>query len=379
MSGANWVKGITDRFDQKYYDRVSENGEFPDDFWNALGESGKFGLLVSRKNGGSEVEFTEFIQNILDMSNKAGTLTYYFVAQNLSAKLFDDYGTGKIKSLIPEVIAGKSKVNLALTEKESGADALSIKARGLRQEDGSYVIKGDKYCVTNGKGADYLMVAVRTSEDSSKKSTGLTTFVITEKQPEKTEFTQLGKMGLGFLPLYSVKFNGVVVSEDSILGQIDRAWSYLSRTFAADRLALGAMFIGMGRMALNSAVEYARNRSLFGRKIGSNQGLQFPLARAYVNLSASESYLLRASRMMDEEELDSHRDMPMGVYLHSVTSAAEAIDAAMQTMGSTGYLSGFVEKLYRDIRYYRMGPISEQLALVNIAERTLHLPGYGEQ
>lgn len=378
MSEKNWVLEFTSEFDEDYYDHVSNMNEFPEQYWKALGKLKKFGLLVSRKNGGSETGFGEFIQNTLDLSEKVGTLAYYFVAQNLSAKLFDDFGTEKLRSLIPEVITGKSKVNLALTEEQSGADALAIKASAVMGKDGRYEIRGDKYCVTNGKGADYLMVAARTSENPEKKSRGLTTFVITEKQPSKTSFVRLEKMGLGFLPLYNVSFNGVRVDKDSVLGEIDRAWSFLSRTFAADRLALGAMFIGMGRMALSSASSYARERKVFGRKIGTNQGIQFPLAEAYVDLEASEAYLLRASELLEKGELDNHRDMPMGVYYHSVNAASRAIDASIQTLGASGYLSGYVEKLYRDIRYYRMGPISDQLALVNIAERTLHLPGPGE-
>ncbi|AKA48240.1 hypothetical protein IX51_02980 [uncultured archaeon] len=374
----DWVSKFTSKYDEIYYDHVSEKNEFPEDFFSALGADNRFGLLVSNKNGGSEISFSEFVQNILDMSRRAGTLTYYFVAQNLSAKLFDDHGTEKLRSLLPEVMAGKAKVNLALTEEQSGADALSINTEAVQTGDGNYSITGDKYCVTNGKGADYLMVAARTSPPSDKKSHGLTTFVITEKQPAKTSFVSLGKMGLNFLPLYSVSFNGVKVSRDAVLGEIDRAWSFLSRTFAADRLALGAMFVGMGRMALDRAAEYAREREVFGRKIGSNQGIQFPLARAFIELSASEAYILRGSEMMDNGEIDRNRDIPMGAYYHSVNAASMAIDAALQTLGASGYLSGFVEKLYRDIRYYRMGPISEQLALVSIAERTLNMPGAKE-
>lgn len=375
MPEEDWVSGFTSKFDEDYYDYVYERKEFPEEFWRALGEKKRFGLLVSRKNGGSEISFSEFVRDTLEMSKKSGTLTYYFVAQNLSAKLFDDFGTEKLRSLIPKIISGEAKVNLALTEEQSGADALSISTRAVPVEGGKYEITGDKYCVTNGKDADYLMVAARTTEQSEKKSHGLTTFVITEKQREKTSYEKLEKMGLNFLPLYSMSFNGIRVDKDSILGEIDRAWSFLSRTFAADRLALGAMFIGMGKMALDRASEYARERAVFDKKIGANQGIQFPLANAYIELSASEAYLLRGAEMLDNNELENHRDIPMGVYYHSVNAASCAIDAALQTLGASGYLSGFVEKLYRDIRYYRMGPISEQLALVNIAERTLHLPG----
>lgn len=378
LSEEDWVIRFTSEFDEDYYDHISERNEFPDQYWRALGKQKKFGLLVSEKNGGSDTGFTEFIQDTLDLSGRVGTLAYYFVAQNLSAKLFDDFGTERLRSLIPKVISGEAKVNLALTEEHSGADALSIKTKAVLGKDGKYEITGDKYCVTNGKGADYLMVAARTSEKEGKKSHGLTTFVMTEKQPNRTSFVKLGKMGLGFLPLYNVSFNGVRVGSDSVLGEIDGAWAFLSRTFAADRLALGAMFIGMGRMALNEASAYAREREVFGRKIGSNQGIQFPLARSYIDLEASEAYLKSAAAMLEDGKLGSHRDMPMGVYYHSVNAASGAIDASLQTLGASGYLSCFTEKLYRDIRYYRMGPISDQLALVNIAERTLHLPGAKE-
>ena len=152
MSEENWVIKLTSEFNEDYYDHVSERNEFPEQYWNALGEKNKFGLLVSRRNGGSEIGFTEFIQNTLDVSSRAGTLAYYFVAQNLSAKLFDDFGTEKLRALIPKVISGESKVNLALTEEQSGADAQSIRTKAVLGKDGKYAVTGDKYCVTNGNG-----------------------------------------------------------------------------------------------------------------------------------------------------------------------------------------------------------------------------------
>ena len=378
MYGKDWLGEFTSEFDEDYYTDVSEKEEFPEKFWQSLGERSKFGLLVSKKNGGSGISFTEFVKNILDMSSKVGTLTYYFVAQNLSAKLFDDYGTQKLKSFLPEVMTGKSKVNLALAEEQSGADALSIRTRATPAENGDYEISGEKYCVTNGKNADYLMVAARTSDSGEKKSHGLTVFVITRKQPDRIKFKELKKMGLNFLPLYSISFDRIIIDRESILGEPDRAWSMLSKTFAADRLALSAMFIGMGNMALSRALDYARKRVVFGREIGANQGIQFPLSKAYVELSASRAYLEHGARMVDGGVIESNRDLPMGVYYHAVRASSSAIDASLQTLGASGYLSGMVEKLFRDIRYYRMGPISEQLALVSIAEKTLGLPGVRE-
>ena len=361
---------IANNLGKEYFNFICNDRHFPDDLWNSLGRQKLFGLLVSKENGGDGIDLSDFVELVLEFSKQFGTFGYLLIAQNLSAKMLSDFGNEKLKAFLPDLISGRIKINLALTELESGSDAFSINTKASRQGD-NFIISGKKHYVTNAKNADLLMVVARTSQPHEKKSLGLTTFVTKKEQYLPSDFVNLEKMGLDFLPIYSLQVNAVNVPSDMILGELDGAWQMLSNTFVLDRILLAAMFIGMAEMALSIAVLYAKERRVFGKIISSHQGIQFPIAQSYSFLQAAKSHVRSVSKIWDNGLIKTSRDMPWTAYYTSIRSAYDAIDCSLQTLGAAGYVSSTVEKLFRDIRYYRIGPISEQIALANIAEKTL--------
>jgi acyl-CoA dehydrogenase len=370
MKNLQQLSEIADNLGKEYFDSVCNKKQFPDDLWNSLGRQKLFGLLVSKENGGDGIELSDFVELVLEFSKQFGTFAYLFIAQNLSAKMFSDFGNEKLRAFLPDLISGRIRINLALTELESGSDAFSIKTKASR-EGGNFIIAGKKHYVTNARNADLLMVVARTSHHQEKQSSGLTTFVTKKEQYEPSDFMNLEKMGLDFLPIYSLQVNAVNVPGNMILGELDEAWKMLSNTFVLDRILLAAMFIGMGEMALGIAVQYAKERKVFGKVISSHQGIQFPIAESYSFLQAAKSHVRSVSKIWDDGLIKANRDAPWTAYYTSIKSAYDAIDCSLQTLGASGYVSSTVEKLFRDIRYYRIGPISEQIALSNIAEKTL--------
>lgn len=361
---------IANNLGKEYFNFICNNRRFPDNLWNSLGRQKLFGLLVSKENGGDGIDLSDFVDLVLKFSKQFGTFGYLLIAQNLSAKMFSDFGNEKLKAFLPDLISGRIRINLALTELESGSDAFSIKTKASRQGD-NFIISGRKQYVTNAKNADLLMVVARTSQPHEKKSSGLTTFVTKKEQYLPSDFVNLEKMGLDFLPIYSLQVNAINVPSDMILGELDEAWQMLSNTFVLDRILLAAMFIGMAEMALSIAVQYAKERLVFGKIISSHQGIQFPIAQSYSFLQAAKSHVRSVSKIWDNGQIKASRDAPWTAYYTSIKSAYDAIDCSLQTLGAAGYVSSTVEKLFRDIRYYRIGPISEQIALSNIAEKTL--------
>lgn len=370
MKNLQYLGEIADNLGKEYFNSVCNSRQFPEDLWNSLGRQKLFGLLVSKGNGGDGIELSDFVELVLEFSKQFGTFGYLFIAQNLSAKMFSDFGNEKLRAFLPDLISGRTRINLALTELESGSDAFSIKTKASREGD-NFIISGKKHYVTNARNADLLMLVARTSFHQEKQSSGLTTFVTTKEQYEPSDFINLEKMGLDFLPTYSLQVNAVNVPRDMILGEVDEAWKMLSNTFVLDRILLAAMFIGMGEMALGIAVQYAQERKVFGKVISSHQGIQFPIAESYSFLQAAKSHVRSVSKIWDDGLIKSNRDAPWTAYYTSIKAAYDAIDCSLQTLGASGYVSSTVEKLFRDIRYYRIGPISEQIALSNIAEKTL--------
>ncbi|BBD72041.1 hypothetical protein HS1genome_0430 [Sulfodiicoccus acidiphilus] len=180
-------------------------------------------------------------------------------------------------------------------------------------------------------------------------------------------------MGLDFLTLNNVELNGVEVEKTETVGEIGNAWRSLIGAFNVDRLALAGMLVGSGRRALWLAVQHAKERRTFGRVLGSNQAIQFPLARAHVKLDAAEALVFRSLNEGDPGSIEFGLAAIESLY-QSVEASSEAVDVALQTLGGQGYVEGPIEMLYRDVRYYKLGPISEEMSLSAIAERTLGLP-----
>jgi acyl-CoA dehydrogenase len=368
------ISKVSSRFDQSYWRAVCKEKRFPEEYWNSLAEAGLFGFLIESKFGGLEKGLVDFCLAIQETSERfAGLGAYLFLSGALVSKIISTGGSDEQKkSLLPKLAKGRLKISIALSEESSGLDASAIQTRASKDPDGQYSITGSKAFVNNFDRADYLIVFARTSEKSEKKSLGTSMFLVPlEKEREKIRAQKLSKLGYDFVNNFNIELKEIGSSQ--LLGKLGDAWHSVVPIFNMDRVATSASLVGTGKLALGNAAEWAKKRNVFGKLIGSNQGIQFPLADAYAQLEAAEIMALKAASLCD-------RDKPFSneanfALLASSGAASLATDRAFQTFGGHGYYDDYdVERYWRDVRVHRVHPISEEMILASIAERSLGLP-----
>jgi acyl-CoA dehydrogenase len=264
-------------------------------------------------------------------------------------------------------------VSIALSEETSGIDALSIETTAVGSSD-HFVVNGSKMFVTNADSADFILLFARTKpvKKDGRKAYGISMFLV-DARNAAIRRAKLEKLGMDFNTLYSLKIKDLRVDAECLIGGLNDAWHSIKEIFLMDRILTSVSLAGTGRLALNLAAEHAKNRRVFGKPVGSNQGIQFPLADAIAQLLAAEAIALKAASQADAKRRFAD-DSNMAL-LESITAASSATDRAMQAFGGHGYLKNYdVERHWRDVRAFRSHPISEELLLASIAERSLGLP-----
>ena len=367
---------VSSRFDPSYWRAIYRENRFPDEYWEALSSSGLFGMLIEKRWGGLEKTPLDLALAVEETAERyAGLASYLYLSGSLVSTIFSRNGTEKQKSdVLPKIARGQVKISIALTEESSGFDSSAIQTVAKRDPNGGYAISGTKNFVNNVDKADYLVLFARTTplNESQKKSLGVTMFLVNAKSKE-IKPRKLDKIGWNFINNFSIQINDLVVPEESVIGEKDRAWYNVVESFNLDRIMTSASLVGTGRLALNQAVEYANKRVVFGKLIGSNQGLQFPMADAVAQLLTAEAMTMKsASLATSGAGFVNEANYSLQT---SETAATSATERAMQALGGHGYYKDYdVERYWIDVRAHKVHPISEELLLASIAERSLGLP-----
>ncbi len=375
-SSKELISEVSSKLDQKYWRKVCQEKRFPSEYWDLLASSGLFGLLIGKKWGGMEKGIVDFSLAVQETSERfAGLGSYIFLSGALISRMISANGTEEQKEeFLPKLAEGKLKISIALSEEESGQNASAIKTTAIKSKD-RYLITGTKAFVNNYDHADFLIVFAKTSlhEKSEKRSQGITMFLVPAKNNQQIRAQKLEKLGFYFVNNFNLELNEVEVDSSSMLGILGEAWHGVVQIFNMDRVATSASLVGTGKLAIRMASEWAKRREVFGKLIGTNQGIQLPLADAFAQLEAAENMTLKAASLCDKGKPFSNE--ASYALLASSTAAAAATDRALQTLGGHGYYEEYdVERYWRDVRVHRLHPISEELVLSLIAERSLGLP-----
>lgn len=333
-----------------------------------------FGILVGKEWGGMEkglVELTMATQETAE--HFAGLGSYLCLSGALTPTIFTANATDEMKRrVLPSLVSGSKRVSIALTEEETGLDALSVKTAAKKVSD-HFKIDGSKMFVTNADTADYLLVFARTKQpEQGKRGRGITMFLVDAKsQGIKAE--KLEKLGMDFNTLWSLEISGLRAEMDDVVGQMDDAWRPMKEVFEKDRVLTSASLVGTGKLALSLASAYCGKRKVFNRAIGSNQGVQFPLADAWAQLMAAETFAIKAASALQNGK-GSGTEASIAL-LGAQSAASTATDRALQAFGGHGYLvRNDVERFWRDVRGNRFHPISEEILLSIVAQKALGLP-----
>jgi acyl-CoA dehydrogenase len=284
------------------------------------------------------------------------------------------FGTEEQKRrMLPPLIAGKDKACFAVTEPDAGLDTTAIKVRADRRGD-HYVLSGQKIWISTAQVANKILILARTTpiDQVTRKTQGLSLFY-TDLDRSHVAVRVIEKMGRHAVDSNEMFFDGMVIPAADLIGAEGEGFRCILHGMNPERILIAAEAVGIGRAALHRAAGYARERVVFGRPIGQNQGVQFPIAKAYAAMRAAELMVREATRKY-EAGLDCGAEANMAKML-AADASWEAANACVQTHGGFGFAEEYdVERKFRETRLYQVAPISTNLILSFVAEHVLGLP-----
>jgi acyl-CoA dehydrogenase len=370
------VRAVCAGFPDEYWAEADATHTFPWAFYAAMAAGGWIGIAIPADYGGGGAGITE-ASIVLEEVAASGACMNGASAIHLSIFGMHPvvrHGSEDLKRrYLPGVASGELHVAFGVTEPEAGLDTTAIRTRAIRDGDG-YRITGRKVWTSKALESDRVLLLTRTTpaEQCARRTDGLTLFVARLKDPA-VEIRPIPKVGRNAVASCEVTYDGLYVDAADRVGEEGNGFGYLLDGLNAERVLIAAEALGIGKAALRRAVDYAKRRVVFGRPIGANQGISFPLAEAHARLSAAELAVRTAAWRIDSN-LPSGEQANLAKFLAADAGYAAA-DAAVQTHGGFGYASEFhVERYWREARLMRIAPVPQEMVLNYLAEHVLGLP-----
>ena len=363
-------------FDADYWRRTDETGEFPEAFVAAMAKGGWLGTAMPAELGGAGLGLTEAA---LVMQAVAQSGAGFSGASAMHLNIFGPmpivrFGAEELRNrAIPRLISGEDKICIGITEPDSGLDTTSLTTRATRTNDG-YVISGRKVWTTMAQRANKMLIIARTTpRDQVRKATEGLSLFYTDFDRSRISATVIPKMGRKAVESNSVFIDNLEVPAADLIGEEGRGFYYLLEGLNPERVLFAAEAVGLGRAALARATNYAKERVVFGRPIGQNQGVAHPLARSWAELEAANLLAFKAAALFDAGR-ECGAEANAAKYLGG-EAGFRACEAAVLTHGGMGYAKEFdVERYFREAMIARIAPISREMVMNYIAERVLGLP-----
>ena len=363
-------------FGDDYWLERDNSGEFPREFHRAMADGGWLGITMPEEYGGSGLGVTEAMTMMNEVAAGGGG---FAAASTIHINLFGPHpivvhGTPEQKARwVPRLVAGEDQVCFGFTEPDAGLNTTRIKTFA-EKVPGGYVVHGQKVWTSTAQVANKIMLLTRTTkyEDCARPTDGITIFY-TDLDRSKVDVHLIPKMGRKAVDSNAIFIDGLFIPDEDRIGEEGRGFGYILHSLNPERILIGAEAIGIGRDALRRATAYAKDRVVFDRAIGMNQGIQHPLAEKWMYLESAWLMVEKAARLYDS-------GLPCGAEANAAKflAARACHDAAWQavaTHGGFGYAKEYhVERLYRESALTRLAPITEQLILCFIAEKVLGLP-----
>ncbi|NRQ39530.1 acyl-CoA/acyl-ACP dehydrogenase [Nonomuraea sp. NN258] len=377
-------RGIGDicaRYDLGYWQRCESEKRWPEEVWAELAKGGWLGLAVPEEYGGGGqglLELAVATETLAASGAAGGSAFTYVLTPGFGALTLARHGTAEQRAeLLPRLATGEVETCFALTEPDAGSNSLAITTSARRDGD-SFVIKGQKIWITGVQRATWMLLVTRTvpAAEAKPRTHGLTVFLV--NVPDAVAAGQLSyqaipKLGANTTPSNMVFIDDLRVPASSVVGEVDQGALVLWDILNPERILLAASALGGAEVGLRVAVEYARQREVFGRPIGANQSIAFPLAQVKAKIELARLMLYKAAWSFD-------RRLPCGTEaniakLTASQAAWEAADAAFQTHGGMAYSLEYpVARLLTDARIGKVAPVTEELLLNYLATQVLGLP-----
>nr|WP_321329945.1 acyl-CoA dehydrogenase family protein [Alcaligenes faecalis] len=370
------IESVCQQFDDEYWLARDQDGVYPHDFHKALADGGWLGIAMPEQYGGAGLGMMEAA---LMMHTISRTGAGFSGASAVHMNIFGlnpvvVFGNDEQRArFLPPLIQGKDKACFGVTEPNSGLDTSKLETRAVLQGD-HYQVHGRKIWISTAQVANKILLLARTTalSEVKKPTDGLSLFY-TDLDRSTIEVRHIDKMGRHAVDSNMLFIDGLRIPVEDRIGEEGKGFSYLLHGLNPERILIASEAIGLGRAALEKATIYAKERHVFGRPIGQNQGIQHPLAQAWMQLEAADLVTLKAAALYDAGK-------PCGEYANAAKYlAAEAgfqsCQTAIQTLGGMGYAKEYhVERYLRESFIPRLAPVSPQLIMCYIAEKVLGLP-----
>ncbi|MCX0274687.1 acyl-CoA/acyl-ACP dehydrogenase [Nocardia zapadnayensis] len=370
------VAELARKFDDQYWMEKDREHEFPTEFYRAIADGGWLGLCIPEEYGGHGLGITEASILAEQVSRSGGGMN---AATAIHMSIFGMqpvivHGSEELKQrTLPRVARGDLHVCFGVTEPGAGLDTSRITTFARRDGD-HYVVNGRKVWISKALESEKILLLTRTRkyEDVEKKTSGMTLF-LTDIDRDHIDIRPIPKMGRNAVSSNELFIDDLRIPVEDRVGEEGRGFEYLLDGLNPERMLIAAEALGLGRVALDRAVRYANEREVFGRPIGKNQGIQFPLADSLARLDAAELVLRKATWLYDQGK-SCGREANTAKYL-CAEAGFEAADRAMQTHGGMGYSEEYhISRYFRESRVMRIAPISQEMILNYLGSHVLGMP-----
>jgi acyl-CoA dehydrogenase len=370
------VAEITRKFDDQYWLECDRDHVFPTEFYNVLATGGWLGITTPEEYGGHGFGITEASILLEEVAKSGGGMN---AASAIHLSIFGmqpviKHGSEELKRrTLPRVVDGSLHVCFGVTEPGAGLDTTRITTFARREGD-TYRINGRKVWISKAQESEKVLLLTRTQkiDEVAKKTDGMTLF-LTDLDRSKIDIRAIPKMGRNAVTSNELFIDDLVVPVEDRVGEEGKGFTYILDGLNPERMLIAAEALGLGRVALDRAVRYGNEREVFGRPIGMNQGLQFPLADSLAHLDAAELVLRKATWLYDRG-LPCGREANTAKYL-CAEAGFQAADRALQTHGGMGYSEEYhVARYFREARLLKIAPLSQEMVLNYLGSHVLGLP-----
>ena len=370
------VKRVCDGFPNAYWMKLDREDAYPQDFVSALTEAGYLGALIPEEFGGAGLPLSAAVA-ILETIHAEGCNAAACHAQMYTMGTVLKHGNADQKArYLPGIASGKLRLQaFGVTEPTTGSDTTQLKTRAEKKGNDRYIVNGQKVWTSRAMQSDLMLLLARTTpaDKVKKRSDGLSVFLV-DLREAKGRGIELKKIDCMLNHnTCEVFIDNLEVPAENLIGEEGKGFKYIVDSMNAERILIAAECLGDARFFIKKASEYAKERVVFGRAIGQNQGVQFPIARAYADLIAAELVVAKAAALFDAGR-DCGPEANMGKML-AADAAWKAAEACMQTFGGFAYAREYgIERKWRETRLYQTAPISTNMVLAYVAQHVLGMP-----
>ncbi len=371
------VRALCAEFPDAYHRKIDAARGYPEAFVDALTKAGWLAAMIPTDYGGSGLGLTE-ASVVMEEINRCGGNAGACHGQMYNMGTLLRHGSdAQKKHYLPRIASGEWRLqSMGVTEPSTGTDTTKIKTTATRSASGDrYVVNGQKVWISRVQHSDWMILLARTTPlvDVKKKSEGMSIFMVDLRQAEKTGMTVRPIPNMVNHETNELFFENLEIPAENLIGQEGQGFKYILDGLNAERTLIAAECIGDGRWFIDRVTKYANERVVFGRPIGQNQGVQFPIAESHIEVEAADLMRWEACRLFDARE-PCGAQANMAKYL-AAKASWEAANACIQFHGGFGFANEYdVERKFRETRLYQVAPISTNLILSYVAEHLLGLP-----